>query len=78
MPNEPEFEPRINTGDYRNAPSGEGPLAGQWADKPHRLVYDLANEVTVLRSNMNYVADMLDNGADLNDMIRYLRYAARQ
>jgi hypothetical protein len=27
--------------DYRNAPSGIGPLAAQWKDKPHRLLYDL-------------------------------------
>jgi len=27
--------------DYRNAPSGVGPLAAEWKDKPHRLVYDL-------------------------------------
>jgi hypothetical protein len=29
--------------DYRNAPSGIGPLADQWRDKPHRLVYDLCH-----------------------------------
>jgi hypothetical protein len=33
------------TEDYRNAPSGIGPLAATWKDKPHRLVYDLAGEV---------------------------------
>jgi hypothetical protein len=27
--------------DYWRAPSGEGSLAAQWADKPHRLIYDL-------------------------------------
>ncbi len=27
--------------DYRNAPSGVGPLATEWQDKPHRLVYAL-------------------------------------
>jgi len=27
--------------DYRNAPSGVGPLAAEWKDKPHRLLYDL-------------------------------------
>lgn len=35
--------------DYRNAPSGLGPLAAEWKDKPHRLVYALAAEVTRLR-----------------------------
>ena len=29
--------------DYRNAPSGIGPLAAEWKDKPHRLIYDLCN-----------------------------------
>lgn len=27
--------------EYRQAPSGVGPHALNWADKPHRLVYDL-------------------------------------
>jgi hypothetical protein len=27
--------------DYWSAPGGEGPLAPDWADKPHRLLYDL-------------------------------------
>lgn len=27
--------------DYWLAPSGQGPLAAEWKDKPHRLVYDL-------------------------------------
>ena len=31
--------------DYKNAPSGEGPLAGTWEDKPHRLIYDLCQEI---------------------------------
>ena len=33
------------TTDYRNAPSNSGPLAAQWIDKPHRLIYDLCGEV---------------------------------
>lgn len=36
-------------GDYRSAPSGVGPLAAEWRDKPHRLVYDLCEEVQRLR-----------------------------
>jgi len=39
----------MNTQDYRDALGGEGPQAGQWADKPHRLVYDLCNEVERLQ-----------------------------
>lgn len=26
---------------YRNAPSGIGPMAALWKDKPHRLLYDV-------------------------------------
>jgi len=33
----------MNTNDYRSAPSNEGPLAAQWKDKPHRLIYDLCS-----------------------------------
>lgn len=33
--------------DYRNAPSGIGPLAATWKDKPHRLLYDLINRETL-------------------------------
>lgn len=40
----------LATGDYRNALSGQGPLAYEWSDKPHRLVYDLCNEVEALRA----------------------------
>ncbi len=36
--------------DYRNAPSGIGPLASEWADKPHRLLYDLCRCVEALES----------------------------
>lgn len=34
--------------DYYNAPSGEGPLADEWRDKPHRLVYDLCKRLEAL------------------------------
>ena len=37
------------THDYRLAPSGEGPHAHDWKDKPHRLVYDLSSEVDTLK-----------------------------
>lgn len=36
--------------DYRVAPSGEGPQASEWLNKPHRLVYDLAGEVKHLHA----------------------------
>lgn len=30
---------------YRMAPSGEGPHAADWADKPHRIVYDACRDI---------------------------------
>lgn len=45
-------EDAIVTSDYRLAPSGEGPLAYTWDDKPHRLVYDLCGEVDTLRAEI--------------------------
>lgn len=50
-PTTPDVEPpALRVSDYRNAPSGDGPLAGEWKDKPHRLIYDLCNEVLRLRT----------------------------
>jgi hypothetical protein len=43
------LRPRLVTDDYWKAPSGEGPQAATWKDKPHRLVYDLVGEVERLR-----------------------------
>lgn len=36
--------------DYHLAPSGEGPLASEWEDKPHRLLYDLIAAIRAERS----------------------------
>lgn len=47
-----ENRPPTVTQEYREAMSGEGELAGQWHDKPHRLVYDLCAEVDALRDVM--------------------------
>ena len=33
--------------DYKDAVNGIGPLAPEWADKPHRLVYDLVSALTI-------------------------------
>lgn len=30
---------------YRRAMNGKGPLAFQWKDKPHRLIFDLCREI---------------------------------
>lgn len=38
------------TYEARKAVGGEGPRAGDWADKPHRLVYDLCREIERLNS----------------------------
>ena len=66
--------PETTTEDYRNAPGGDGPMAGQWADKPHRLIYDLCGEVERLKA----VVDKLDETADCvpytPDMIVYAWY----
>jgi hypothetical protein len=35
----------MNTQDFRDAVNGDGPLANEWKDKPHRLIYDLCNAV---------------------------------
>ena len=43
----------INTKDYMLAPSGKGPWAYTWSDKPHRLVYDLCGEVDRLRTQQD-------------------------
>lgn len=32
---------KLNRRAAKCAPSGVGPLAAEWKDKPHRLVYDL-------------------------------------
>jgi hypothetical protein len=49
----------LNTKDYRQAPGGDGPLAAQWADKPHRLVYDLCKEVERLQAEAGNPADVV-------------------
>ena len=49
--------------DYRNAMSGEGPLAAQWIDKPHRLIWDLCGEVELLQD----IVDELSKGIDRTD-----------
>ena len=60
---------------YRDAPSGKGPLAAAWRDKPHRLVYDLAGEVDRLTGAPGYREPIdlaitrghLPNGYELTD-----------
>jgi len=40
----------MNTQDYRIAPGGDGPQASEWENKPHRLIYDLCDEVERLQA----------------------------
>ena len=40
---------KLSTEEYRQALENEGRLAGEWKDKPYRLVYDLCNEIDSLR-----------------------------
>lgn len=35
----------VTLDDYWIAPSGLGPLAYEWSDKPHRLLYQLINHI---------------------------------
>jgi hypothetical protein len=42
----------INTNDFRNAPTGEGPYAEIWRDKPHRIVYTLCTEIERLQAQV--------------------------
>jgi hypothetical protein len=52
------------TDDYRNACSGEGEfgsLGYDWADKPHRLVYDLCGEVDRLRASLIRIRSRVSN-----------------
>lgn len=45
-------QPGVCLGDYRRAVAGEGDLGVDWTDKPHRLVYDLINEVKALNKEL--------------------------
>lgn len=50
----------IDTKDYRDAPSGFGPLAAEWKDKPHRLVYDLCSEAERQRGLFRVAAERVN------------------
>ncbi len=53
------------TEDYRQAPSGNGPLASEWKDKPHRLVYDLCSKVEASLAENSRLREVLKPFADL-------------
>jgi len=64
--------------DYRRAPSGDGPLAAQWADKPHRLVYDLCGEVERLRARVAELERNRPWAADGGDFANWRRWLVHQ
>jgi hypothetical protein len=53
------YPPTPQTWHWRLAPSGDGGSAREWADKPHRLLYDACAEVE--RLNAGY----LERGAEI-------------
>jgi hypothetical protein len=57
MKTEHQFSSRMQGSitDYHIAPGGEGPLATEWADKPHRLLYDLLGEIQALHASLERV-----------------------
>lgn len=46
----PRDEVKPTLEDYLIAPDGEGPLAYEWSDKPHRLIYDLVERCRKLEA----------------------------
>ncbi len=54
-----ERVPNLNVDEYKNAPSGVGPQAVTWKDKPHRLIYDLCAEVEELRRELRNDSERL-------------------
>lgn len=42
--------------DFHFAVDGEGPLAYEWSDKPHRLVFRLTTELSELRDSIAAIA----------------------
>jgi hypothetical protein len=84
------IKPRVlhyTLNDYRIALGGEGPLAYQWDDKPHRLVYDLIAsrmnadaELAAVReenARLREAATKLLESADLVEANRSTTYQAR-
>ena len=53
-------EMRDMVSDCRLAPSGEGSRAYDWADKPHRLVYDLCRAVEEGAAALDREAKLLE------------------
>ena len=63
--------------DYRNAPSGMGPLALIWGNTPHRLIYQAAGEVLKLKAqNADLLAALEELLVDMKIAQRNMRHAA--
>lgn len=66
--------PRLSTDEYREGPLGFGTLGHTWRDKPHRLVYDLCDEVDALRETVKSLVvaagRMRDGWAEGDDAYR--------
>lgn len=58
--------------DYRDAPSGVGPHASEWENKPHRLIYDLAGEVLAITADRDQQARRADEAERERDEIKGL------
>ncbi len=46
---------QVEVSEYRKAPSGEGEYAMEWKDKPHRLFWEVCDEVERLRETLKSV-----------------------
>lgn len=51
----------FTTKDYRDAISGEGPLAYAWSDKPHRLLRDLIKFIEFNADNVKPLAGEIEH-----------------
>jgi len=60
---------RVNTADYRAAPSGEGPHADTWNDKPHRLLYDVCHDLDVLQAIVDKLPKCWQFNADKTGVV---------
>lgn len=53
-----------NSRDYRDAPNGDGPHATAWKDKPHRLLWDVCDDLDRLQSQLTMAEDALGTIGD--------------
>lgn len=74
--------PGTTTKDYREAPSGVGPRAADWKDKPTRLVYELCGEVEALQALSARAAALVDirdtSSGEFLEALDILAYAVHE